>query len=103
MSTKPTQTINSNYIIHFEVKTKSLNEFHNIMQNVKQELPNLEACNSVKIYRDNENPEKYTLVENWKSPESHQSHVQELINNGTWEHISNLLEIPPTASYFEQL
>jgi len=93
---------NITYIISFDVKKKYLTEFAEIMASVKQDLPSVEGCSGVSIYRDADEHNNYTLVEKWKAKGLHEKHIKSLIDNGSWNHISGLLAAEPVGSYFNE-
>lgn len=87
-------------IIHFEVKKDKQEEFTNIMGSVKKDLPSVNGCINVGIFKNVTKPQNYTLVETWDSREHHEQHVNQLIESGSWGHISALLAKDPLSDYF---
>ncbi|MBL1277547.1 MAG: antibiotic biosynthesis monooxygenase [Ectothiorhodospiraceae bacterium] len=90
-------------IVNFNVKSDKAAEFVSILNNVKSELPKVEGCLGVKIFRNTSLMNKFTLVETWESKQHHQNHLSTLTEDGTWEFISSHLSIDPESSYFEAI
>lgn len=88
-------------IIHFEVKKDKQAEFSNIMNAVKNDLPSVNGCINVGVFKNLTKPQNYTIVETWGSKERHEQHVSGLIKSGAWGEISVLLEKEPLSDYFE--
>lgn len=90
------------FIIHFQVTKDKLGLFSDIMSSVKEDLPKIEGCLGVHVYRNNNEPQQYTLVETWASQISHQQHVKNLIDSGSWESMSALFDNEPSSAHFEE-
>ncbi|MGL1921216.1 MAG: antibiotic biosynthesis monooxygenase [Hyphomicrobiales bacterium] len=88
------------FIIKFNVNTADLTNFNAIMQDVKTGLPQVEGCNHVEIYQNAETDTSFTLVENWQTKQAHQTHIENLSNNGEWDKIAKLLSADPDGHYF---
>jgi len=88
-------------IVHFKVKKDKQAEFSNIMDSVKIDLPSIDGCINVSIYKNMTKPQNYTLVETWGSRERHEQYVNDLIESGSWGDISALLEKEPLSDYFD--
>lgn len=89
-----------NLIISFTVKNEKLQSFKNIMDDVKERLPNMDGCQGVKILNHLENPVEFTLLEKWDSKEIHSLYVAELISSGQWSHIAEHLQKDPVSGYY---
>jgi quinol monooxygenase YgiN len=90
-------------IVRFNVKSSKLDDFTQIMENVKLDLPNVEGCHDVKIYKGSANANLFTLVETWKSKQLHQKHIAKLTADGVWRFISEHLSAEPESDYYRQL
>ena len=88
-----------NVIISFLAREDKVEEFESLMGSVKSTLPEVHGCSEVKIFRDLEQPCAFTLVETWSSQALHAEHLDQLVASGAWEHISQLLQTPPTSRY----
>lgn len=91
-----------NVIINFDVKPGNIEVFRGIMDNVKTNLPNVTGCETVSIYADQNNPEKFTLIETWETKEAHQNHITSIVESGGWSEILSNLKTEPSSSYFIQ-
>ena len=97
------EKMNTNVIISFEVKAKKVAEFTKILESVKTDLPKVEGCISVNIFKSSSVSNKFTLVETWETKELHQAHIGRLSKNGTWDMIASHLSKDPESDYFTQL
>lgn len=91
-----------NIIINFDVKPENIAIFRGILDNVKINLPNVTGCETVSIYADQNNPDKFTLIETWESKEAHQNHITSIVESGDWSKILSNLKTEPSSSYFIQ-
>lgn len=89
------------YIIQFKAKSNKQADFHNIMNNVKSELPEVKGCISVVIHHSVENASSFLMVETWESKEHHQQHVESLVSSGVWDHIAGHLSEDPVGDYYK--
>ena len=89
-------------IISFQVKPEMLNAFMEIMGSVKRDLPTVNGCKSVAIYRNSAEEHAFTLVEQWESEALHKKHIAGVVNSGGWEHIASHLQCEPVSAYFSQ-
>lgn len=91
------------FIINFNVNPNNISQFGQIMQSVLTDLPKINGCNGVQIFQNASQENNFTLVENWQSEQTHQSHIQNLTSNGEWDKIAELLAAEPVGHYFNQL
>lgn len=96
------EKMNINVIVSFDVKMDKIAEFSKILENVKSDLPKVEGCVSVDIFKSSASPNKFTLVETWETKKSHQAHIDSLSKNGTWDIIASHLTKDPESDYFIQ-
>jgi quinol monooxygenase YgiN len=92
-----------NVIVNFNVKSNKLIEFTEILNNVKTELPKVEGCLEINIFRNSSNENIFTLIEIWDTKLNHQNHINKLIADGSWELILKHLATDPISSYNEKL
>lgn len=90
-------------IVNFNVKSTMLAEFAGLMKSVKTDLPNVEGCQGVSIYKCLSSANMFTLVEKWETKKHHQNHLAGLSEDGTWEFISNHLAEAPESDYYVQV
>ncbi|WP_223670536.1 putative quinol monooxygenase [Kangiella shandongensis] len=95
--------MSNNVIVHFNVKENKLPDFMEVMESVKNDLPKVEGCISVDIFRNVDNTNRFTLVETWDTVQQHQNNIRKLQEDGSWDFISGLLAKEPESAYFEQL
>jgi len=94
------QNMSVNVIVSFEAKKEKIDEFNKIMSSVKTDLPKVNGCISVNIFNSSTNEYKFTLVETWESKELHQTHIDKLLKDGTWDMIASHLSKDPKSDYF---
>jgi quinol monooxygenase YgiN len=80
-----------------------LAEFAGLMNSVKTDLPDVEGCQDVSIYKNLSSSNMFTLVEKWETKKHHENHLARLSEDGTWEFISNHLSEAPESDYYVQL
>ena len=95
--------MNTNLIIHFVVKSNHLQEFADVLEQVKHNLPEVKGCLGVKIYQSHTKPEQYTLLESWETQAKHEDHVKNLVESGAWETIAKHLEQEPESAYYSMI
>ena len=89
-----------NVIITFTVKEEKLDSFIASMEDVKENLPKAEGCQGVTVYRGDDNPLVFTLVESWASQQAHKSHIEILVADGVWDVVASHLQCDPVSGYF---
>lgn len=92
-----------NLVISFKVKNEKLQSFKNIMNDVKENLPAVQGCQTVKILNHTDEPLQFTLVERWDSKEVHGSYVEELVSSGKWNFIADHLQEDPVSGYYNEI
>jgi len=90
-------------IVSFNVKNNMQLAFVTLMDSVKEDLPNVEGCLGVDIYRSLSSLNRFTLVEEWQTQALHQKHLAKLSDDGTWEFISGHLSENPESDYFSHM
>ena len=90
-------------IVSFEAKEDKVNDFVKILESVKIELPEVNGCVGVNVFQSSSITNNFTLVETWESKELHQSNLDNLSKNGTWNTIASHLAKDPVSGYFIQL
>ena len=84
-------------------KKEKIEAFNIIMNSVKTDLPKIEGCRAVTVYRSSTDESKFTLVETWESKEQHQAHLNKLTTDGTWDMIASQLSHEPESDYFFEI
>jgi len=90
-------------IITLNAKKNRLAAFTKIMMQAKTDLPEIENCKDVHIFKNTHNPCKFSLIETRDSEEQHKSHLEELTRSGGWKHMSSYLTSDPVMSYFNKI
>ncbi len=88
------------FLITFEVNQNSISSFEDMLGSVQTELPKVEGCQNVNIFRhDDPESNKFTLFETWDSKPLHQDHVVQMQESGQWAKIEKMLNRQPTGCY----
>lgn len=86
-------------MIRFNVAEPSVPEFLEIMTNINDLMASEEGFMSATVYRDNDDPLSFTLIETWKTRALHREHYDRIVENGDWENILGMLTAEPDMSY----
>lgn len=97
------EKMKTNVIVSFEVKNEKVVEFTKILNSVKTDLPKVEGCLGVDVFKSSTVVNRFTLVEEWETKELHQIHLNKLSKDGTWNIIASHLSKDPESDYFIQL
>jgi quinol monooxygenase YgiN len=82
---------------------EKLVEFTKILKQAKIDIPNVEGCESFRIFNDANDPFTFTLVEAWASEGAHKKNIEGMVSSGMWSHIASHLSCDPTSSYNKEL
>ncbi|WP_282605513.1 putative quinol monooxygenase [Pelagibius sp. Alg239-R121] len=91
------------FMITFRVKEEHVEAFETQLKLVKEELPAVEGCNGVSVFRHSEEGTVFTLVEEWEGKVYHARHVDGLVAAGAWAEIETMLEEAPNGRYMTRL
>jgi quinol monooxygenase YgiN len=89
-------------LISFQARTEAAADFAALLQQVKQDLPQVRGCRGVRVFR-HENPCTHTLLEEWDSRAEHQSHIERVVASGDWARIRAHLAADPVSHYVTEL
>lgn len=90
-------------IITFEARADSAIQLSEMLAQVRQQLPLVDGCKSVRVLTRQDAPHKFTLVEDWDSSTQHQRHLENVIASGAWEKIAALLVANPVSHVYQDL
>ncbi len=105
----PVKTIGENeatathLIIRFSVSEENLDAFLDIMTNINSLMASEEGFISAQVYRSNNDPLAFTLIEAWKTQAAHETHFEHINTSGDWAGILAMLTKEPEMSYNTQL
>ena len=71
-----------------------------------EQLPDtrrFDGCESVTVHRDQDAPDRLTLVERWSERAKHQAYVRWRTDRGDVGPLAALLAGPPAARYFDDV
>ena len=83
--------------VTFKPKPAHQSDFAALMQSVKQDLPQVEGCKSVRVLTTQDEAATFTLIEDWDSVEKHASHIEKVVASGVWADIEGMLAEPPIS------
>ncbi|MES2934714.1 MAG: antibiotic biosynthesis monooxygenase family protein [Pseudomonadota bacterium] len=89
-----------NVIITFTTKPESAIQFSTMLAQVKQALPTVDGCKSVRLFAAIDNPCTFTLLEEWESEAKHKSHLEQVVSSGAWDAIAAHLATDPVSHYY---
>jgi len=90
------------FLITFAVKPDRIPDFAAMLATVKTDLPNVDGCQSVRIFQhDTDAQDCFTLLETWDDKSLHQAHVARLQESGDWDTIEAMLATPPNGHYMQ--
>lgn len=92
-----------NLIITFETKPELSTQFHALLKQAQKDLPSVEGCNHVRLFAASDNPNLFTLVENWDSKQAHQAHINNVIASGAWDAIAAHLSKEAVSHYYQEI
>lgn len=96
-SEKPDQSVY--LIISFDVQPQWRSEFEEIMQGVKVAMKGEAGFENAKVYLDVDVPDRFVLIERWRTKDLHRDHYDRIVASGDWMHILGMLKTEPTMRY----
>lgn len=91
------------FIIRFRTRPEQTEAFAATLPYVKRELSAVEGCSDVQVFRDEREPDRFSLVERWESKAHHERHMEGVMASGRWQQILDQLAEPPESSYFVEI
>ena len=92
------------FLITFMVKPDRMSDFETMLATVKSDLPNVDGCQTVRIFQHDGAPQNsFTLLETWDNKSLHQAHVARMQSSGDWALIEQMLAAPPNGHYLRAL
>lgn len=88
-------------LVTLVAKPSSMDEIARVMTEVKDYLPKVAGCESVRIVRDLDEPARFTLIESWSSRQEHEAYQRGVAESGGWGHILEHLAADPVSTYYE--
>ena len=86
-------------IVTFHPRPEHEETFHDAMLSVRRDLPTVQGCNGVQVFRHHSDRAKYTLVESWQDQQSHSDHIDQFIASGAWKNLEEMLFEAPSTSF----
>ena len=88
-------------LVTLTAKPESIQEIAGVLENVKDYLPKVEGCQSVRICRAIDDPATFTLIEEWTSRAAHEAYQQGVADEGGWGHFTRHLASEAVSTYYE--
>ncbi|MEK8032790.1 antibiotic biosynthesis monooxygenase family protein [Ideonella sp. DXS29W] len=85
--------------ISFDARPEAARDFAALLDQVRQQLPNVPGCRGARVFAHAEMPQRFCVLEEWDSTASHQAHIDRVVASGEWEHIRAHLSVDPTSFY----
>ncbi|MDZ7939343.1 MAG: antibiotic biosynthesis monooxygenase [Rhodoferax sp.] len=90
-------------IVTFEARPESTTPLSALLSQVRQQLPLVDGCKSVRVLIRRDAPQVFTLVEDWQSTAQHQKHLATVVASGAWDTIAALLAADPVSHTYGEL
>lgn len=90
-------------IIVFHVAEGRLDDFLPIMTGINEGMSGEKGFESAVVYRDEDEPLTFTLIEKWESRALHRAHYDRIVESGDWANILAMLTEKPVLRYNEKL
>ena len=91
-------------IVALEAAADKGDELRPLLEGGRDVALAVEGCEGFEIYRSQEKPEAFVMIERWASAEQHQGHFQaNVVESGVIERVSAMLAKPMEYGYFEQI
>ena len=88
-----------NVIIRFQAKLERLNDFADLIDQVRRDLPHVPGCLGARVFRHEDEPCGFTLFETWASRDQHGAHLQQVVASGAWARVLTHLVADPVSYY----
>lgn len=90
-------------LVNLISKVNKEDELKKKMLDLKQNLPLVNGCLSVKVFQSSTDLKKFTIVEEWDSEKNHQNHITNISKDDGLKEILDLLEKPLDGKSYKQL
>jgi quinol monooxygenase YgiN len=90
-------------IVSFHALSQKLPAFEQLLGAVERDLPQVECCESARVFCDTTDRTRFVLIETWSSRSQHEAHLQRVLASGGWDHLRSHLACDPTSSYYAEL
>ena len=87
-------------IVTLVARPDSVAEIAKVLEEVKDYLPKLDGCESVRICRGLDDPALFTLIESWTSRDAHDRYQRGVAEAGGWGHFTRLLAKEQISIYY---
>jgi quinol monooxygenase YgiN len=88
--------------ITFDTRPEATHDFAAVLQHIRTTLPAAPGCEGVRVFTHPEQPDRFSLLERWRSVEAHRAHVDRLVASGEWQAMRAHLASEPTSFYLAE-
>lgn len=88
-------------LVTLVAKPESIAEIESTLLQVKDYLPKVDGCESVRICRGLDDPALFTLIESWSSRDKHETYQRGVAEAGGWGHFTRHLVGDALSVYYE--
>lgn len=88
--------------ITFDARPEAATDFAALLQQVRKALPTVPGCRGVRVFAHANDPHRFSLLEEWDSVSSHQSHIETVVASGEWSRIRAFLSTDPVSFYLHE-
>ena len=86
-------------IIRFQARPERLDDFAQLLDQVKLNLPKVDGCRAARVFRHEDQPGGFTLLETWASRAQHEAHLAHVVASGRWAEVLTHLAADPVSHY----
>lgn len=88
--------------ITFDARPEAATDFAAFLQQVREALPTVSGCRGVRVFSHADDLHRFSLLEEWDSVSSHQSHIEMVMVSGEWSRIRAFLSTDPVSFYLHE-
>lgn len=96
-------SVSTTFIVHFHTRPEFTTAFAATLPSVREQLPQVDGCIDVQVFRDEADPDRFCLIERWESKAQHETHMSNIVASGRWQQVLDQLAEPPRTSYFQEI
>lgn len=87
-------------LVTLVARPESIAEIERTLEDVKDYLPKVDGCESVRICRGLDDPALFTLIESWSSRAQHEAYQRGVAEAGGWGHFTRHLVGDAVSVYY---
>ena len=95
--------MSTTFIVHFHTRPECTAGFAATLPFVREQLPQVDGCIDVQVFRNEAEPDRFCLVERWESKAQHETHMANIAASGRWQQVLDQLAEDPRTAYFQEI